>query len=60
MKKLILATAAAALVPCAASAMTVTLYGVADANISYFRNSENSITSMNSGGLGVTLGLAWR
>jgi len=51
-KKLILATAAAALVPCAASAMTVTLYGVADANISYFRNSENSITSMNSGGLG--------
>lgn len=52
MKKILFATLAAALVPCSAMATSVTLYGVVDANISYFRNSEQNLTSMNTGGLG--------
>jgi len=32
--------------------MSVNLYGVADVNVSHFRNGDGSITSMNSGGLG--------
>jgi len=51
-KQLIAGTVLAIAVPCSAAAATVTLYGVADVNISHFRDSDGNITSMNSGGLG--------
>ncbi|CAM5488940.1 porin [Eoetvoesiella caeni] len=50
--KIIMAAVIAGAFPCVAPAMSVNLYGVADVNISYFHNSDGSLTSMNSGGLG--------
>jgi len=50
-KKRIVGAVVAGLLPVAASASSVTLYGVADSFIGYFRNSEKSVTSLNSGGL---------
>ena len=52
MKRSLYALALVTTFPCMAAATSVTVYGVADVNISHFRNSDGSITSMNSGGLG--------
>nr|WP_315595613.1 porin [uncultured Cupriavidus sp.] len=51
MHKRLAGAALAGLLPLAASASSVTLYGVADSFVGYFRNSEHSVTSLNSGGL---------
>lgn len=50
-KRLAAVAVAGMLLPPAASAATVTLYGVVDSFVGYFRNSEKSVTSLNSGGL---------
>lgn len=51
MHKRLAGAALAGLLPLAASAGSVTIYGVADSFVGYFRNSEHSVTSLNSGGL---------
>ncbi|MCY1265995.1 Outer membrane porin protein [compost metagenome] len=51
MDKRLAGIAVAGFLPIAASASSVTLYGVADSFVGYFRNSEKSVTSLNSGGL---------
>lgn len=52
MKKIVTALVMAAALPCAASATSVTLYGVADINLSHFRQSGAHVTGLNSGGVG--------
>ncbi|WP_349606158.1 porin [Cupriavidus sp. DF5525] len=51
MDKRLAGIAVAGFLPLAASASSVTMYGVADSFVGYFRNSEKSVTSLNSGGL---------
>lgn len=48
----LIAVALSAALPCAVSATSVTLYGVADAHISHYRNSDGSVTGLGTGGLG--------
>ncbi|SOZ18796.1 Porin, Gram-negative type [Cupriavidus taiwanensis] len=51
MDKRLAGIAVAGFFPLAASATSVTIYGVADSFVGYFRNSEKSVTGLNSGGL---------
>lgn len=52
MKKTLTALMVAAALPCVASATSVTLYGVADINLSHFSQSGAKVTGLNSGGVG--------
>ncbi|MDY0273427.1 MAG: porin [Advenella sp.] len=51
-KKYLIAVFMAAALPCAASATSVTLYGVLDVNFSHFSQEGSRSTGLNSGGLG--------